>query len=811
MNKPRCFTFVSLAAALVATAMVISACNTSSETLISKPSAQGVSKARQLISTSQEKPTLSNEAEAVSRTKDVHFDVEIPAATKQLVLASESIYIASDWTLPQTRPAAPKVGCWVHRNRVERSRTLAGHEGNLVTDTFTAPGFELVREAWLSKTHDALAIRQRIRNRGAEAIHLDALIPLRCRGPKSLLLADKGADSWEVLAQKRRKTQLPTSVRPGQAKPENLAREIEIDPFCLLHPLGEEQSPALLAGYISQLGHCARLLLKFKADPGGAELEYLTAECEFDGVVLPPGGQRTSQWLLLRASTDPQNLIGDFADRVGQYHGAKEPPKNAPVVPCSWYYHGPNFNEKDFNKTLEYLRKDRIPFDVFLIDECWDLSWGDWLGNDKWPSGMKAAADKIRDSGYRPGLWSCPFIVMPKSRLAKEHPQWLLKREDGTPYIFRMGGPNHVLDPTYPGVCEFLEQTYRRLTRDWGFMYLKFDFMRAVTMAKGIRFYNPSVTRLEAYRMGLEAIKRGTGPDVYISVCGGHYGGSIGIASAQRSGSDNSSQGGGLMVFWGKRTSQTFQQNTLRTWMNRLWHVNPDAMMVRRVGDHPDQRLSDTEARTFAVNQYIGGGMVKLTFAFAELDDFTRRLYRHIIPSLNSSSIPLDLFEQPCPSKLLTRVTPRCSNLEPWVTVAVVNWTDQPKNMSLALSEKVTESMTGPKFLVFDFFTQKALGIFDKEAEIDLGEQAPHESRVLRITPWNGREPVLAGTDLHFSGGGVEIASWQANADEVSGIIQTIWNYPVTVTAAFPNNDGYVLNTATVEPGQDTFRIAKPK
>ena len=803
MNKPRCFTFVSLVVALVATAMVISACDTSSETLISEPFVQSVNQTWQLIGTREEKPPVLGEAKAVSKTEDVHFDIEIPAATKQLVLASEFIYVASDWTLPQTRPAAGKVGCWVHRNRTERPLKLAGCQGRLIADTFGALGMELVRDVWVAETADAVAIRQKLRNRGVGTIRLDALLPLRCEGPKGLLLAGREAEDWEVLAQKRFKGSLPTSLHPGVEATGSQTKQIEIDPFCLLRPRSKAKAPVLLAGYISQLGHCARLLLQFKTDAGHTQLDSFTAECEFDGVVLPPGGERTSQWLLLIAGSDPHELIADFADRMGKYHGVRNPPKSAPTVPCSWYFYYRNFGEKEFSQTIEYLRKDRVPFDVFLIDDSWDRTWGNWLGNEKWPSGMKAAADKIHALGYRPGIWTCPFVVHPGSLLATGHPEWMLRLEDGTPYTYGGARPNYILDPTYPGVCQYLEDTYRRLTYDWGFTYHKLDFMQNVVTNKNVRFYDQTATRLQAYRRGLEAIRRGTGPDAYISVCGGHYGGSIGIANSQRSGSD-------MRAYWCARTLKTFKQNILRTWMSRLWHVDPDAFMARRPTDTGNRRLTDDEIRTCAINQYIGGGMVTLPFVFAELDDYTRSLYRHIIPSINSSSLPLDLFDPVCPSKLLTRVTPRCKDLDPWVTLAVVNWTDKPKPTTVTLSKKVVESMENSKFLVFDFFSQKALGIFESGAKIDLGKQSPHATCLLRITPWSGQKPVLAGTDLHFSGGGVEIASWQSRAEEVAGRVETKWNYSVRVTAAFPAGNGYVLSTAVVEPGHNTFRITKP-
>jgi hypothetical protein len=115
--------------------------------------------------------------------------------------------------------------------------------------------------------------------------------------------------------------------------------------------------------------------------------------------------------------------------------------------------------------------------------------------------------------------------------------------------------------------------------------------------------------------------------------------------------------------------------------------------------------------------------------------------------------------------------------------------------------------MEGSRFLVFDFLAQKPLGIFEVGATVDLGKLPPHASRLLRVTEWNGNVPVLAGTDLHFSGGGVEVTQWRADENEVNGQIETKWNCPVRVTAAFPTDVAYVAKTATVKPGQNIFHI----
>jgi hypothetical protein len=688
----------------------------------------------------------------------------------------------------------------------------------------------MTRHLWTEDHGPSLAVRLKARNTGATPIHLEALFPLRCEGPDGLRVGGKTAGGWDVLAQARFKNGVPTALRPGcfdddYAQAVSLMGEMgeappgadgktvvfEMDCFGLVRPCGDPAGPVLLLGFLDQLGCLARF--RVKTDASRRDLEFLEAECEMDGCLVPVGGERTSPWVLMNVGADPDVLVRDFSDRVGTHHGVR-PQTPPPSVYCSWQFYGPTFSEKDMAENLDSLAREPMPVDVFLIDECWDTAWGDWTPNERWPSGMKAAADRIRDAGFTPGIWTCPFLVAPYSRLAQDRPEWLLRFDDGTLHHFRMDGVHHVLDPTYPGVADFLEDLYRRLTHDWGFAYHKLDFLRAVFMTRRIRFHDPTVTRLEAYRRGLEAVRRGLGPDAYLSVCGGHYGGSIGLADSQRSGSD-------VAALWNQEVPPLprIKQNLLRTWMSRLWHVDPDAMMVRR-REQPFRggrhgflslgRFTDDEARTIAVNQYLGGGLVCFSERLAELDADRRGLYRHVIPSICSPSVPLDPFEPGCPSTLLTRVSPRCPDLTPWATVAVMNWADEPRERDLALSVPVVEAMPAEHYLLCEFFEPRCLGLFRPGQRVQLGVIPAHGCRVVHIAPWDGRGPVLAGTDLHLSGGGVELAEWRPDGKGVAGRIQTRWRCPVRVTAAFPKGKGFALASTRVRAGGGTFRIARP-
>jgi len=715
---------------------------------------------------------------------------------------------------PQWRGKEPGgEASWQPVNREVGALRLAGRAGISTSDTFSNGRLHIVRQIWVADGGDAVAFRHRVTNRMADAIRLDSINPLHLAGPDGLHMGGSSdLRGSRILVQERDKNGKPRAVAPGSAT------GFAADPCFLLSPADEGKSD-LLVGYLSQGAHLARINVAFTENSAAVTLDALQAECQFDGILLPPGGERSSQWVIVMSGDGANDLMASFADRVGDYHRVPPPPPDAPSVFCTWYFHGANYNQTFLQQDLAALRQNRIPFDVFLIDDCWaNGNWGYWDHGDAFPDGMAAATRSISELGYQPGIWTAPYSVNMDSKLAKEHPEWLLKYRDGTRVVFGYAVKAWILDPTYPGVVEHLERLFRRLAEDEGFSYFKCDFMRSVYVFDDVVFHDPTATRLEAYTRGLEAIRRGIGPKSYLSICGGHYGGSLGIADSQRSGSD-------VVSLWEPDQIDSFRQNFLRTWMSRLWHVDPDALMIRRrdtpYHDPNDKesrlalgRLTDTEAQTFTLNQYLGGGMVCISEYLPELQKDRRAMLRHVIPSINSPSWPLDGMHTLYPAWNLTKVDPVAPGLEGWRTLSFTNWGETPAAARRVLESRMVDGLRAKRFLVTEFFGQKILGLYAVGEAVDLGIVPPHESRLLRIAPWTGVEPVLAGTDLHFSGGGVEIASWWKSDDgqKVRGEVQTEWRYPMRVQVAFPadNAEGYVLASAELSPGQRAFAVQRP-
>jgi len=722
-------------------------------------------------------------------------------ADESVIVKSKDLLISNTFRQPLFADASTDNHNWKLNNSAEREESFAAVDGTLSSDVFISVDGLLERKSWISKDKDVVAFQHVFTNTTDKDIRLKGLYPLYVTGQQDFF-GTKG--HFRVLTQKSEKNGLPGVEMPARGE------VIRSDPFLIIND--PEDNDNLLVGAQSYYLHLFELNIECDSGDDG-ELEVtLEADCNFGEVTVPPGSSRESQWIVLSRSKDPHKLISDFTRRTNNLYEREKPAGRPPSVYCAFYYYGLGYNEEYFNSDVAAFEADPLPFDVFQIDACWQQNYGHDFEYDEsvFPSGMKAAADRIRSLGYKPGIWTAPYIVKidwtnPETDIIKKHPEWLLKNSKGQLCTWLS---YFILDPTCPGVTEYLERSYRKLADEWGFEYFKFDFMRAIFSDPDAQFYDKCSTSLEAYRKGLKAIRRGVG-DSYISVCGGHYGASYGIADSQRSGSDTRS-------VWNEKELPKYRQNILRTWMSDYWHVDPDAMSIRRQGTPlPGTNnkslglFTNEEAKTNLLNQFIGGGMVCFGEDFSTIDDDRKELYRHVIPSVNSPSKALDIFDPFCPNIMITHIHPVCNDLPEWATISVVNWSDTVKDYEIILDEMITGKIKSDLFIVSEFFTQKVPGLIKRGQMMIVYDQKPHQSQLFRIMPWDGQTPVLVNTDLHLSGGGVEVTEWKTDDGKISGSINTRWNYPVRLTVAVPETGepGYKTEIITLAPGESDFSL----
>ena len=119
-----------------------------------------------------------------------------------------------------------------------------------------------------------------------------------------------------------------------------------------------------------------------------------------------------------------------------------------------------------------------------------------------------------------------PFAGTYYDPFFKDHQDWFVKREDGKPYETAWGGT--CLDMTQPGAREHLRDVASRITRDWGFKYIKVDGLWTGTGTKqqyvntGYKddqigeavFSSPDKSNIESYRDALRLLREAAGKDV---------------------------------------------------------------------------------------------------------------------------------------------------------------------------------------------------------------------------------------------------------------------------------------------------------
>ncbi|MGH7924232.1 MAG: glycoside hydrolase family 36 protein [Candidatus Binatus sp.] len=307
-----------------------------------------------------------------------------------------------------------------------------------------------------------------------------------------------------------------------------------------------DASERVLAGFI---GAATALSTLTVASP-----DKIIARAILDDVVLAPGAHRELDPLFIAvADESAAKMAARWAEAAGRWMNARV---GAPFQRgwCSWYHYFHAITEDALRanlKSLEAMRSE-FPLDVVQLDDGFQSALGDWdTTNAKFPGGLKRIAGEIRAAGFKAGIWTAPFLAARDSRLMIDHPDWFIMRgETGESQSgpVRAGyNPNwtssdnenkfaYALDPSNPAFLAHLRRLFAKLTRDFGYSYLKLDFLYAAA-APGRR-HNPNLTRGETLRHGLEAIRAGAGNDAFILGCGCPLGQAIGIVDGMRIGPD---------------------------------------------------------------------------------------------------------------------------------------------------------------------------------------------------------------------------------------------------------------------------------
>jgi alpha-galactosidase len=138
---------------------------------------------------------------------------------------------------------------------------------------------------------------------------------------------------------------------------------------------------------------------------------------------------------------------------------------------CTWGYRQ-NFRAEDILGKLDRLKT--LGAKSVILDDGWSLNHGDWIPDPKkFPAGdidFKQLINKIHEKGLKVWLWWVPGYADSTSSLAKLHPDWLIKNNDGS--VHRSYG----LCPAYAPVQEHYKTLVKKFVDEYKLDGFKLDF-----------------------------------------------------------------------------------------------------------------------------------------------------------------------------------------------------------------------------------------------------------------------------------------------------------------------------------------------
>jgi len=414
-----------------------------------------------------------------------------------------------------------------------------------------------------------------------------------------------------------------------------------------------------------------------------------------------PGESLASERVMASLSSDYHAQLETYGDVIRKLHHARVSAPT-PIGWWSWtaYYFGITEGTALTNAEFLAAQLKDSSYKFFHIDEGYQYARGDYTSPVayKFPHGIKKLEDRVRGLGLTPGIWTAPFEVSERSSIYANHKDWLVHNAKGQPIHagFVTEAPDtitnldqlYVLDTTNPAAQQYLRDTYRTLTNDWGIRYIKLDFMDDSAI-EGYH-YRPNTTALQAQRIGLQIIREAVGDGVLLDKDGSPMLNLVGIVDTGRISCD---------------TGHSFEASrnaapgiAARYYMNRNFFISdPDAFTVSRQIVVESQKhgalrpLTLEEAKVSIALAAVSGGMYEigddLPTLFPDADRMALVKNQDLLNMARyaHAAKPVDLMsyapEDEMPSIFLLRESKRQSIL------AVFNWTKKERKHQFTLSD----------------------------------------------------------------------------------------------------------------------------
>jgi alpha-galactosidase len=560
---------------------------------------------------------------------------------------------------------------------------------------------------------------------------------------------------------KLRGLQTPMINNPGTPMPKKKG-QFSSDMFAVV---GDRTArTGFVVGFLSQKEQFGTIAADFNR-PG-----WLAMWANCDEVRLDPGKTISTDWAVFNpVLLDHRDPLDKYLEAVARENDVKVPAES-PVGWCSWYHFYTHLSEKDVQANLKTIleQQEILPIQLAQIDDGFESQIGDWFSfKPEFPNGVKPLAEEISREGLIPGLWLAPFIVHPRSQVAKNHPDWLLRQKNGR--LANAGFVWNVLDTaldlTVPEALAYACSVVRTASKDWGYPYLKLDFLYAAAL-KG-RYKDPTVTRAQVLRKGMEALRAAVGRDVTILGCGAPLGSMLGLIEANRIGADVSGDWepnfNGIGAFFRNEPAMPCARNSIRNILTRAalhqhWWINdPDCLLIR-----PDTKLTLPEVESLASAIALTGGSLLVSDDLPQLPPERLRIAEVLLPVIGERARVIDWFDAEMPEML--RLDQLNAAGERHV-LAKFNWSDNEITFDL-----IPEGYHLPSgdYWVREFWSGKT-GMMSAAQPFSV-TIPPHGCAVVTLQVKDAK-PAYLGSDLHISQG-MELVSWNVDDKTIKATLR---------------------------------------
>lgn len=384
----------------------------------------------------------------------------------------------------------------------------------------------------------------------------------------------------------------------------------------------------------------------------------------------------------------------------------------------------------------------------------------------RYPNGLKAVADGIREKGFIPALWVGPTNeqILTDFMLENEHSVYADRVAWCGRYFF---------DPTNEAYLkDFLPRAFRQV-REWGYDALKWDCLPVSLEYADLfhdRLTDPELTSEQALRQVIQTARDTLGEDFYMLSCSGEWDRAVLFAGDLFDGA----RIGGDIFSW-EEFIRNFLERIMRFYSchNNLFYCDPDNLVLRPEFNSYDQAMTRTcLISLLGLPLTLGDDLRKLTEDRVEL-------IRRALPPLDIR--PMDIRKGGAAGKYVITNLLITRPFEEWNVVQVANLLDQEKTITVDFDKEL--HLDEGSYLVFDYWKHVFLGEKDDSVTLTL---PAFGCAVFSIRKMTGKMQLLS-TSRHISQGGFDLTDvWLDREGRLHGRSRVVAGEPYVITVFDP-------------------------